>query len=197
MASLTVALQRFSGLMRYITVMFCVFAIAVISLPALAVEPDEILQDPALENRARDISQGLRCLVCKNQSIDDSDADLAGDLRRVVRERLTAGDSNDEVVDYVVARYGDFVLLEPPMKTETLFLWYGPAVMFVIGIISVLLFYRQRRKDQAVIATAAPLSAEEMARVNTLLDEAPQDTPPPAPPQKPSQGKGKTKKKKG
>ncbi|MBT7941838.1 MAG: cytochrome c-type biogenesis protein CcmH, partial [Alphaproteobacteria bacterium] len=95
--------------------------------PAHAVNPDEILSDPVLETRAREISKGLRCLVCQNQSIDDSDAGLAQDLRILVRERLVAGDSDDAVIDFVVARYGDFVLLKPPFMLSTLALWLGPA----------------------------------------------------------------------
>lgn len=91
--------------------------------PAHAVEPDEVLQDPALEARARTISEGLRCLVCQNQSIDDSEAPLAKDLRLLVRERLKAGDSNEQIVDFVVARYGEFVLLKPRFETHTLVLW--------------------------------------------------------------------------
>jgi len=96
------------------------------NFPVLAVNPDEILADPVLEGRAREISKGLRCLVCQNQSIDDSDAGLAKDLRVLVRERLTAGDNDDQVVEFVVARYGDFVLLKPPFMASTLALWLGP-----------------------------------------------------------------------
>lgn len=139
---------------------------------ARAVNPEEMLDDPALEERARDISRNLRCLVCKNQSIDDSDADLAADLRRTVRERLTEGDSNSEVMDYVVERYGDFVLLRPPVKPETWLLWYGPALILLIAMASVVWFYRQRRKDERVAATSAPLSEEEQARINALLDDS-------------------------
>ena len=94
--------------------------------PALAVNPDEMLPDPALEARARDISKHLRCLVCQNQSIDDSDAGLAKDLRVLVRERIKAGDSNDEVIAFIVDRYGDYVLLNPPVKKSTIVLWAGP-----------------------------------------------------------------------
>ncbi|HBC08751.1 MAG TPA: cytochrome C biogenesis protein CcmH, partial [Rhodospirillaceae bacterium] len=112
--------------------------------PAHAVNPDEMLADPALEHRARVISRDLRCLVCQNQSIDDSDAGLAKDLRVLVRERLKAGDSNEQVIDYVVARYGDFVLLKPPVKGSTLVLWIGPAVVALFGILALILFYRRR-----------------------------------------------------
>ena len=138
------------------------------ALPAAAVDPGEMLADPALEARARDISKDLRCLVCQNQSIDDSDAQLARDLRVLVRERLAAGSSNEEVVDYVVSRYGDFVLLRPPFKLSTYALWIGPAVIFVVGLLAVVVFYRRR----AGIAETAPppLSAEESRRLERLLD---------------------------
>ncbi|MEQ9575245.1 MAG: cytochrome c-type biogenesis protein, partial [Rhodospirillales bacterium] len=129
---------------------------------------DAMLADPALEARARVISKDLRCLVCQNQSIDDSDAGLAKDLRVLVRERIKAGDSNTQVIDYVVARYGDFVLLKPPVKGSTLVLWAGPAVVAVFGILALIMFYRRRRA--APPAAAQPLSAEERARLNKLLE---------------------------
>lgn len=140
---------------------------------AFAVNPSEILKDPALELRARDVSKHLRCLVCQNQSIDDSDADLARDLRLLVRERIQAGDSNDQVIDYVVSRYGDFVLLKPPFKASTIFLWIGPALTFIVGIIALILFFR-RRQNIAVGSTQpiAPLSAEDKRRLEKLLDES-------------------------
>lgn len=139
---------------------------------ALALQPDEILDDPALEARAREISKELRCLVCQNQSIDDSDATLARDLRILVRDRLKAGDSDSEAVDFIVERYGDFVLLRPPFKNSTLILWIGPGVIFLIGIIGVTLWHRRRRV--AVAAPVAPLSADERARVDALLAEKPE-----------------------
>ena len=139
---------------------------AVAPPPAVGVEPDEVLADPALEQRAREISKGLRCLVCQNQSIDDSDAQLARDLRVLVRERLAAGDSDTAVVDYVVSRYGDFVLLEPPMRIGTYALWFGPALLVLAGGGAVAWFYRSRR---AVPTAAAPLSADEERRVAELL----------------------------
>ena len=138
---------------------------------ASAVEPDEILKDPALEARARALSKELRCLVCQNQSIDDSDADLARDLRVVVRERLVAGDSDDQVMAYVTARYGDFVLLRPPIKPITYALWFGPAVVFVLGIAGVVVFYRRRARASVA---AAPLSEEERRRLERLLEESPE-----------------------
>jgi len=153
--------------------LFAVMAVALLLavLPlssARAVNPDEMLADPALEHRARVISRDLRCLVCQNQSIDDSDAGLAKDLRVLVRERLKAGDSNEQVIDYVVARYGDFVLLKPPVKASTLVLWVGPAVVALFGILALILFYRRRRAATPV--AAQPLSPEERARLNKLLE---------------------------
>ncbi len=138
-----------------------------ITLPALGVEPDEMLADPALEARAREISKDLRCLVCQNQSIDDSNAELARDLRLLVRERLVAGDTNEEVVDHIVARYGDYVLLEPPVKSSTWLLWFGPAVFLALGIVGAVLVLRRR----ATAAPPAPLSDAERKRAMQLLRE--------------------------
>ena len=132
--------------------------------PAFGVEPQEQLADPALEARARELGQELRCLVCQNQSIDDSNADLARDLRTIVRERLKAGDSNAQVLDFVTARYGDYVLLRPPLRAGTLALWFGPVVLLFAAI--ALLILRRRRP-----AEAAPLSAEESRRLARLMDE--------------------------
>ncbi|HIM25194.1 MAG TPA: cytochrome c-type biogenesis protein CcmH [Rhodospirillales bacterium] len=159
------------------------FALALVFVwppPAWAVNPDEVLSDPVMENRAREISRGLRCLVCQNQSIDDSDADLAKDLRIIVRERLTAGDSDAQVVDFVVSRYGDYVLLKPPFKLATLVLWLGPAAIAGGGLIAVLMFFRRRRTGESAVQPAAvltrppPLSDEENRRIEELLkDDAP------------------------
>jgi cytochrome c-type biogenesis protein CcmH len=133
--------------------------------PALAVQPDEILKDPAMERRARDISAGLRCLVCQNQSIDDSDAPLAKDLRVLVRERLKAGDSDRDVHDYVVARYGEFVLLRPVFGLHTLFLWLTPLLVLSLGAFG--LYSALRRRP----AQAKPLDAAEQAALERLLRE--------------------------
>jgi cytochrome c-type biogenesis protein CcmH len=133
---------------------------------AEAVQPDEVLADPALEARARTISADLRCLVCQNQSIDDSDAELARDLRVLVRERLAKGDSDSQVVDYVVSRYGDFVLLTPPFKPATYALWLGPAVMLGLALLAVLVFFRRRRTAGE---DAAPLDDDERRRLAELL----------------------------
>ena len=112
----------------------CSCAALLVRAPALAVQPDEILQDPVLEARARDLSHELRCMVCQNQSIDDSDAPLAHDLRVLVRERLTKGDSDQQVLDFLVARYGDFVLLKPPLRWHTLLLWGLPPAALIAGM---------------------------------------------------------------
>lgn len=151
-------------------------AIALISItimsPAYAVDPDEVLNDPALEARARVVGKELRCLVCQNQSIDDSDADLARDLRVLVRERITHGDSNEEVIDYVVSRYGDFVLLNPPFKLKTYALWFGPWVILLFGIGTIWVFYRRRHDaDSTVSAPVNKLSDKDEARLKKLMDE--------------------------
>ncbi len=143
--------------------------IALAPLPSVAVEPGERLDDPVLEARARDISKGLRCLVCQNQSIDDSDAGLARDLRVLVRERLTAGESDDQVIAYVTARYGDYVLLEPPLKPTTYLLWFGPAAIFLAGGAAVIVFLR--RRNRAAASGAASLSDDERRRIERLLDD--------------------------
>ena len=136
--------------------------------PALAVQPEEVLPDPTLESRARAISQELRCLVCQNQSIDDSNAPLARDLRVLVRDRLQAGDSDAKVMEYVTDRYGDYVLLRPPFKATTLVLWIGPFAVLLLGAIGTFLFLRGRR-DVAAGADTAPLSADERRRLDALL----------------------------
>jgi cytochrome c-type biogenesis protein CcmH len=135
--------------------------------PAFAVEPDEMLADPALEARARAISAQLRCLVCQNQSIDDSQADLARDLRLLVRERLKAGDSDAAVKRYLVARYGDFILLKPPLKPETLLLWGAPGLVLLGGLAAVLWGLRRRAAMSAPEASA--LSEAEKARLAEIL----------------------------
>jgi len=140
-----------------------------VSLPAVAVMPSERLADPALEARARVLSQELRCLVCQNQSIDDSNADLAHDLRVLVRERLTAGDSDAQVLAYLTSRYGDYVLLRPPVEPATYFLWFGPPALLLLGGIVILVGWRRRIASSAV--AAAPLNADEQRRLADLLDE--------------------------
>lgn len=155
--------------MRHILLCFMVAAVLTVAAPAFAVQPDEVLPDPALEARARAISSGLRCLVCQNQSIDDSDAPLARDLRILVRDRLKAGDSDDEIIDFVVARYGEFVLLKPRFEPHTLLLWLAtPAVG--IAAIAILVLAARRRKNQT--NQAVPLSESEKRRLKKLLGKA-------------------------
>ncbi len=134
--------------------------------PALAVDPREQLADPALEARAREISAELRCLVCQNQSIDNSDASLAKDLRLLVRQRLQKGESNHQVIDYIVARYGEFVLLNPRLRWNTLFLWFAPIVLVLGGI---LLAARVVRRSQPETAGALPLTPEEQAELESVF----------------------------
>ncbi|PZR91556.1 MAG: cytochrome c-type biogenesis protein CcmH [Stutzerimonas stutzeri] len=135
-----------------------------VSAPVLAVQPNEVLKDQALEQRARQISSGLRCLVCQNQSIDDSDAPLAKDLRVLVRERLVAGDNDKAVIDFVVARYGDFVLLRPPMNARTIALWAAPFLIVLFGAA-----FLWRRRNRAAAPADATLTAEEQRRLDDLL----------------------------
>jgi cytochrome c-type biogenesis protein CcmH len=130
------------------------------------VQPDEILKDPTLEARARALSQELRCMVCQNQSIDDSDAPLAKDLRVLVRERLTAGDSDSQVIDFLVARYGEFVLLKPRLSAHTLLLWLAP---FAVLLIAAFAFIAARRRS--TVAALDRLTPDEEARINALLDK--------------------------
>jgi len=134
---------------------------------ALAVTPDEILKDPVLEQRARVLSQELRCMVCQNQSIDDSDAPLAKDLRLLVRERLVKGDSDRQVLDFLVSRYGAFVLLKPPLEISTLLLWGLPPAVLLAGIAALLLMARRRK---AVVLEPAALSSEEQRRMRKLVE---------------------------
>jgi len=133
---------------------------------ALAVQPDEILKDPALETRARNLSQELRCMVCQNQSIDDSEAPLARDLRLLVRERLTQGDSDSQVIKYLVDRYGAFVLLKPPVELNTLLLWSVAPVVLLIGIGALVVMARRRK---TVSVAEAALSGDEQRRIASLV----------------------------
>lgn len=143
--------------------------LTVLAVPGLAVQPDEILPDPAQEARARALSAEIRCLVCQNQSIDDSDASLARDLRLLVREQIKAGKTDQGIRDFLAERYGDFVLLKPPMKASTWLLWFGPLIVFVIGVIGLIVFFRTR--SGGGIAAVPTLSAEEQSRVERLLDD--------------------------
>ena len=143
--------------------------------PAAAVEPDEIMEDPVMEARARTISEEVRCLVCQNESIDSSNADLARELRILIRERLSAGDSDDQVKAYLVDRYGEFVLFRPPFKPATYFLWFGPPLLFVLALIGVLVYLRGQGRSAARGTTA--LTPEEEARLSQLLEENGTDRP--------------------
>jgi len=139
------------------------------SSSSLAVQPDEMLKDPNLEARARELSRELRCMVCQNQSIDDSEAPLARDLRLLVRERLTKGDTNQQVLDFLVARYGEFVLLKPPLESRTIILWTLPPIALLAGAIGLFFAGRRRRLGQLEPAT---LSNEEQRRLSTLVDKS-------------------------
>jgi cytochrome c-type biogenesis protein CcmH len=142
------------------------FLLALLPLPAGAVNPDERLSDPGLEARARQLSQGLRCLVCQNQSIDDSNATLAHDLRVLVRERLTLGDSDEQVIQYLRARYGDYILLRPPLESTTWLLWFGPGVALLGAGIAVAVLTRRRTAP----VPPPPLDSAERARLDGLLN---------------------------
>jgi cytochrome c-type biogenesis protein CcmH len=151
------------SLFQLLVVLVSMFAVN----PAHAVRPDEMLANPALEARAREVGKDLRCLVCRNQSIDDSDADLAHDLRVIVRERIAAGDTNDQTISYVRARYGDFVLLRPPFQADTLLLWGGPLIVLLAGGFAAWRFCRGR----AALPAPPPLSADERRRLDAVLQQ--------------------------
>lgn len=152
--------------MRRLALIALIIALAV-PAAALAVEPDEILKDPKLETRARHLSEELRCMVCQNQSIDDSAAPLARDLRLLVRERLTQGDSDSQVLDYLVSRYGEFVLLKPRFELHNFLLWGLPPIALAAGMIA--LFVTARRR-QSVNVQMPALSAAEQQRIATLVE---------------------------
>ncbi len=141
----------------------------ILPLMAQAVQPDEILDDPVLEERARDISEGLRCLVCRNESIDESNAELARDLRLLVRERLVLGDSDAEVLEFVVDRYGEYVLLRPPATGSTLILWLAGPALLLAGLGLAVLYIR--RRGQAMAPAEAALSAEDEARLKDIMKD--------------------------
>ncbi|MGG6894451.1 MULTISPECIES: cytochrome c-type biogenesis protein [Rhizobium] len=153
--------RRLLGLAR---LWLCLAAILT-PLSVFAVNPDEVLPDPAMEARARTISAELRCMVCQNQSIDDSNADLARDLRLLVRNRLKDGDTDQQVLDYIVSRYGEFVLLKPRFTEKTFILWGAPIALFIVGGFALAAYARRR----AGKPTGKPLSAEEEAQLNEIL----------------------------
>jgi cytochrome c-type biogenesis protein CcmH len=147
--------------------LLAILFLAALSAPALAVEPSERLADPALEARARDLSEELRCLVCQNESIDQSAAPLAHDLRVLLRERIAAGDSDAQAVKFLTDRYGDFVLLKPPVEPATYVLWFGPIAVLVLAAAGSVVYLRRRKATPAI----APLSAAETQRLARLLRE--------------------------
>src|SRR5215470_818373 len=155
--------------MKRLCLVVAVLSLVVLS-PAVAVQPDEILADAALEARARALSKELRCMVCQNQSIDDSDAPLARDLRILVRERLQAGDNDRQVIDFLVARYGEFVLLKPRFSPHTALLWVGPAAILLVGAFGLFVAARRYRSGTArASAEQGNLSADEQARLAEIL----------------------------
>lgn len=143
----------------------CLLALWLTALPAVAVEPDEVLADPALEARARELSRDLRCVVCRSENIDDSDSGIARDLRVLLRERLVAGDSNAEVMDFMVARYGEYVLLNPPARGANLVLWLAGPALLLLGGGGAVVYLRRRRGTEAVAA----LTPEEEHRLDEIL----------------------------
>ncbi|WKA30931.1 cytochrome c-type biogenesis protein [Bradyrhizobium roseum] len=156
--------------MRKLIAFLFVAVVLVGGAPAHAVQPDEIMSDPAKEARARDLSRELRCMVCQNQSIDDSDAPLARDLRLLVRERIATGDSDGQVIDFLVARYGEFVLLKPRFTPHTLLLWLLPPLALIGGGVALWLYSRRRPNAGAAADPALlHLTAEEEARLERLL----------------------------
>jgi len=157
--------MRWAGLLS-------VLLMLVATVPALAVQPDEMLKDPALEARARELSRELRCMVCQNQSIDDSEAPLARDLRLLVRERLKAGDSDRQVLDFLTARYGDFVLLKPRFRWDTALLWLGPAAVLLLGALGLANLLRRRSRLPDDSESAPPLTEDERARLADLLGDS-------------------------
>jgi cytochrome c-type biogenesis protein CcmH len=154
--------------MKKLWLVFVLLCLALASGQALAVQPGEMLNDASLEKRARDLSAELRCLVCQNQSIDDSSAPLARDLRLVVRERLVAGDTNEQVMRYVVDRYGEFILLRPPFRIGTLLLWISPLVAFAAGLFWMIVAWR-RRSRMNVETGVAPLTDAEQEALEKVI----------------------------
>lgn len=163
------------GFLAAVVASILVFGPAGSFSPVYALSPDEQLKDVKLEERARELSAELRCLVCQNQSIDDSDAPLAKDLRRLVRERLVAGDSNPEVKSFLVTRYGNFVLLKPPFGWQTLMLWLAPGLVLIATIAFVWRAVRLQRASGYSSRTGEALSADEQERLDKLLRAAPED----------------------
>lgn len=163
---------RASGGRHWVMLAMAILTMQILAAPVRAVQPDEMLSDPVLEARARTLSRSLRCMVCQNQSIDDSDAPLARDLRILVRERLQAGDNDEQVLDFLTARYGEFVLLRPKLAWHTAMLWFASPTVLLAGALGVLLIARRRRR--ALLSGTAPetiaLTGSEQARLDELLE---------------------------
>lgn len=163
------------GLRPSLARLLCLVALIVLGYPASSVQavtPDEMLADPGLEARARDISQKLRCVVCQNQSIDDSSAPLARDLRVLVRDRLQGGDSDEQTLAFIVARYGNFVLLRPPLQMNTLLLWLGPGLLLLLAsAVFGIYLLRARRRMSLAGDLSLELSAAEQKRLDAILIE--------------------------
>ncbi len=149
------------------------FVALVISSHAWAVEPDEMLSNPVLEARARAISKELRCMVCQNESIDESEAPLARDLRVLVRQRIMAGDSDTQIVNFLVSRYGEFILLKPPLSWNTLALWGAPPALLILGILMIVVVERRRARVRPAIEGTTQLSAAEETRLAEILHTDP------------------------
>jgi cytochrome c-type biogenesis protein CcmH len=162
-------LQQKVGL-RLIRILAIVL-LSIAAAPCRAVMPDEVLRDQALESRARALSQELRCVVCQNQSIDDSNAPLAHDLRVLLRDRLVSGDSDQQALDYIVQRYGNFVLLKPPMHLNTLLLWIGPLLILLIAGIGFARYVGRADDGSRTAAAPSPLSDQERERIETIINE--------------------------
>jgi len=153
-------------MIRFLLVLALALLVALPPSADAALRPDELLEDPELEARARALGRELRCVVCQNQSIDDSNAELAQDFRRIVRERVVAGESDDEILRYMVERYGEFVLLKPPITAGTIVLWGGPFAVLLLGAGIAVMTARRKREG----GEAADLSPEERRRLDQLLD---------------------------
>lgn len=173
--------MKFSLQPRVVSRLIAAFLLALsfqlVMAPAYAVNPDEMLKDPQLEARAREISEGLRCLVCQNQSIDDSNAPLARDLRILVRERLSKGDSDKQVKSFLVDRYGEFVLLKPSFSSKNLLLWAFAPFVLIMGVMAIFLFYRRNRiiAQKAEVEGQGHLSEAEQERLNAILSDDSKD----------------------
>ena len=161
---------RFRTMVRAVGLVLCLAMAGPLATPAFAVLPDEVLDDPVLENRARELSRGLRCVVCQNESIDESNADLARELRLVVRERLVAGDSNQEVLDFLVARYGEFVLMKPRTDGWNIILWLSGPALFLLALGIGVTYVRGRAAASAPTETG--LSEAEAARLKEILKDS-------------------------